>query len=302
MLSARQNRRRVRRLTLKACSDLRRERKPWTSVYDGGGSCVAKMVSTSLSLVSSLTLVPSLVTEKLSSTGTRLTGGPEGGSSFAFGSSASSSNNTILCLKTEKEWAGSWLGLKRWQNISPAAAWQNRLTLGFDHHLLYRVSSLKPLINLMFTRGLRVFSRPFVSRNTRFQPSVVLSARLPQTTTTAVRTMSSHGFGESTVRPQPDKVLQDIADYVHDFQVSSDLAWETARLCLIDTVGCGLEGLRFPECNRLMGPVVPGTVVPNGITLNYSSRYIKLMIRKVQKFLAQISSWTLFGVPSTLGP
>jgi 2-methylcitrate dehydratase len=154
----------------------------------------------------------------------------------------------------------------------------------------------------MFTRGLRVFSRPFVSRNTRFQPSVVLSARLPQTTTTAVRTMSSHGFGESTVRPQPDKVLQDIADYVHDFQVSSDLAWETARLCLIDTVGCGLEGLRFPECNRLMGPVVPGTVVPNGITLNYSSRYIKLMIRKVQKFLARISSWTPFGVPSTLGP
>lgn len=71
-------------------------------------------------------------------------------------------------------------------------------------------------------------------------------------------------FGESTLRPKPDAVLQDIADYVHDYKVTSDLAWETARLCLIDTVGCGLEGLRFPECARLMGPVVPGTVVPNG--------------------------------------
>jgi len=71
-------------------------------------------------------------------------------------------------------------------------------------------------------------------------------------------------FGESTVRPKPDAVLQDIADYVHDYKVTSELAWETARLCLIDTIGCGLEGLRFPECARLMGPVVPGTVVPNG--------------------------------------
>lgn len=76
--------------------------------------------------------------------------------------------------------------------------------------------------------------------------------------------MSAHGFGESTVRPEPDKVLQDIADYVHDYKVTSDLAWDTARLCLIDTIGCGLEGLRFPECKRLLGPVVEGTIVPNG--------------------------------------
>lgn len=76
--------------------------------------------------------------------------------------------------------------------------------------------------------------------------------------------MSSHGSGESTVRPKADAVVQDIADYVHDYKVSTDLAWETARLCLIDTMGCGLEGLRFPQCERLMGPVVPGTVVPNG--------------------------------------
>ncbi|KAH9176387.1 2-methylcitrate dehydratase [Lactarius sanguifluus] len=78
-----------------------------------------------------------------------------------------------------------------------------------------------------------------------------------------VRSMSTH-FGESAVRPEPDKVVQEIADYVHSYKIDSDLAWETARLCLIDTIGCGLEGLRFPECQNLLGPVVEGTVVPNG--------------------------------------
>ncbi|EAU91641.2 2-methylcitrate dehydratase [Coprinopsis cinerea okayama7 len=77
------------------------------------------------------------------------------------------------------------------------------------------------------------------------------------------RTMSVH-HGESTVRPDPDQVLVDIADYVHNYKVDSELAFETARLCLIDTIGCGLEALRFPECTKLLGPVVEGTVVPNG--------------------------------------
>ncbi|EDR11526.1 uncharacterized protein LACBIDRAFT_313797 [Laccaria bicolor S238N-H82] len=78
------------------------------------------------------------------------------------------------------------------------------------------------------------------------------------------RPMSSGHGGESTLRPEPDKVLQDIADYVHGYKINSDLAYETARLCLIDTIGCGLEALRFPECTKLLGPVVEGTVVPNG--------------------------------------
>lgn len=69
---------------------------------------------------------------------------------------------------------------------------------------------------------------------------------------------------ESATRPEPDQVLKDIADYVHHYEITSDIAWETARLCLIDTIGCGLEGLRFPVCACLMGPVVEGTVVPNG--------------------------------------
>lgn len=83
-----------------------------------------------------------------------------------------------------------------------------------------------------------------------------------------VRTMSSSHGGESTLRPDPDKVLQDIADYVHNYKVDSELAFETARLCLIDTVGCGLEALRFPDCTAQLGPVVEGTIVPNGTTLS----------------------------------
>ncbi|KAF8342004.1 2-methylcitrate dehydratase [Cantharellus anzutake] len=74
----------------------------------------------------------------------------------------------------------------------------------------------------------------------------------------------AHYHGESTIRPEPDKVLQDIANYVHNTPITSELAFETARLCLIDTIGCGLEGLRFKECARLLGPVVEGTIVPNG--------------------------------------
>ena len=81
----------------------------------------------------------------------------------------------------------------------------------------------------------------------------------------ATRTMSVY-HGESAVRPEPDTVLKDIADYVHNYKVTSDLAFETARLCLIDTIGCGLEGLRFEGCSRLLGPVVEGTIVPNGVS------------------------------------
>lgn len=65
-------------------------------------------------------------------------------------------------------------------------------------------------------------------------------------------------------RPPPDKVLADIADYVCDYKVTSDEVFETARYCLLDTLGCGILALRFPECTKLLGPVVPETVVPNG--------------------------------------
>ena len=68
----------------------------------------------------------------------------------------------------------------------------------------------------------------------------------------------------SNVRPKPDQVLADIADYVTEYRIRGDLAYETARNCLIDTLGCGLEALSYPACTKLMGPIVPGTFVPNG--------------------------------------
>jgi 2-methylcitrate dehydratase len=68
----------------------------------------------------------------------------------------------------------------------------------------------------------------------------------------------------NAARPKPDQVLADIADYVSGYEVDSDLAYETARHCLIDTLGCGLEALEYPACTKLLGPIVPGTVVPHG--------------------------------------
>lgn len=68
----------------------------------------------------------------------------------------------------------------------------------------------------------------------------------------------------NTERPAPDKVLVDIADYVFKYEIESDLAYATARLCLIDTLGCGLEALEYPACTKLLGPLVPGMEVANG--------------------------------------
>ncbi|MES2354156.1 MAG: bifunctional 2-methylcitrate dehydratase/aconitate hydratase [Pseudomonadota bacterium] len=68
----------------------------------------------------------------------------------------------------------------------------------------------------------------------------------------------------SNIRPAPDKVLTDIVDYVLDYAIDSQNAYETARHCLIDTLGCGLEALTYPACTKLLGPIVPGTIVPNG--------------------------------------
>lgn len=56
-----------------------------------------------------------------------------------------------------------------------------------------------------------------------------------------------------------------MADYIHNYQVKSDLAIDTARHVFLDTLGCGLKALEFPHCTKLLGPHVPGTVVPNGV-------------------------------------
>lgn len=69
---------------------------------------------------------------------------------------------------------------------------------------------------------------------------------------------------EANVRPDYDVELQKIADYVLGFTIESSEAMDTARHCLMDTLGCGLLALRFPECTKHLGPLVEGTVVPNG--------------------------------------
>jgi len=73
--------------------------------------------------------------------------------------------------------------------------------------------------------------------------------------------MSSHISNE---RPAPDEVLTDIADYALSYEIDSELAYTTARYCLMDTLGCGLEALEYPACTKLLGPIVTGTVVPHG--------------------------------------
>ena len=73
------------------------------------------------------------------------------------------------------------------------------------------------------------------------------------------------GNVETNVRPNPDDVLVKIADYVLDKNIDSSEAYNTARNCLMDTLGCGLLALTFPDCKNLLGPYVEGTSVPGGV-------------------------------------
>jgi len=68
----------------------------------------------------------------------------------------------------------------------------------------------------------------------------------------------------SAQRPEPDKVIADIADYISDYEIDSDIAYETARYCLMDTLACGFQALDYPACTKLLGPVVPGATMPGG--------------------------------------
>ena len=72
-------------------------------------------------------------------------------------------------------------------------------------------------------------------------------------------------FFDINSRPNPDELITQIADYVMDYEIQSDEAYETAKSCLIDTLGCGLLALSFPACTKLLGPIVEGTEVPYGV-------------------------------------
>lgn len=66
-------------------------------------------------------------------------------------------------------------------------------------------------------------------------------------------------------RPGPDLVLVDIAEYVHHHKIDSKLAFDTARYCLLDTLGCGLAALKYNQVQNMIKPIVPGMIVPNGV-------------------------------------
>jgi len=68
----------------------------------------------------------------------------------------------------------------------------------------------------------------------------------------------------SATRPDPDQLLADIADYVCDTEIASELAFDTAHYCLMDTLACGFQALDYPACTKLLGPVVPGATLAGG--------------------------------------
>lgn len=68
----------------------------------------------------------------------------------------------------------------------------------------------------------------------------------------------------SNEKPETDQVINDIVDYVLNYEIKSEEAFETAHYCLLDTLGCGFEALTYPACTKMLGPIVPGTIVPNG--------------------------------------
>src|SRR5215218_3671815 len=75
--------------------------------------------------------------------------------------------------------------------------------------------------------------------------------------------MSAHDY-KSAERPAPDDVLVAIAEYAKNYSISSAPAYEIARYCLMDTLACGFQALQYPACTKLLGPVVPGAVMPGG--------------------------------------
>jgi len=71
-------------------------------------------------------------------------------------------------------------------------------------------------------------------------------------------------IADQNVRPKPDVELHNIASYAVNSTITSELAYSTARYCLMDAMGCAILALKYPACTNLLGPIVPGTTVPNG--------------------------------------
>jgi 2-methylcitrate dehydratase len=74
----------------------------------------------------------------------------------------------------------------------------------------------------------------------------------------------SHFDVKSALRPPADALLVSIADYAHGAVIRSDLAYDTARNCLMDSLACAFQALKFPACLRRLGPIVPGATLAGG--------------------------------------
>ncbi|RAH76383.1 2-methylcitrate dehydratase [Aspergillus japonicus CBS 114.51] len=128
---------------------------------------------------------------------------------------------------------------------------------------LRRLTHRSPPRTWLSSSRIASLSRPAVSSVSHITPKTHPST-LPRIS--QFSTMASLQQAPPTIptdRPY-DPEIQELSNYIHNYKVDSDLAYDTARLVFLDTLGCGLEALKFKECTKLLGPVVEGTIVPNG--------------------------------------
>ncbi|KAE8219642.1 hypothetical protein CF326_g8914, partial [Tilletia indica] len=136
--------------------------------------------------------------------------------------------------------------------------------------------------------ALRAFSTILAPRSTSSSLAATtrIASSIPRSFSTSPIAMGGHGgegVGEDNARPPYDQIVQDIADTPTltariqptltstfssprspGYEITSEVAYNTARLCLLDSLGCAVEALHFPRAVSVLGPVVEGTTVPNG--------------------------------------
>ncbi|KAL8713825.1 MAG: hypothetical protein Q9225_006689 [Loekoesia sp. 1 TL-2023] len=113
-------------------------------------------------------------------------------------------------------------------------------------------------------RSRRASSQQHLRIVSSVKPSITVSTAASIKQFSTMSNQRSNESGSVGGARKYDQEIKDMASYVHNYKVDSDLAYETARYVFLDTLGCGLEALRFKECTKLLGPIVPGTIVPNG--------------------------------------
>jgi len=99
----------------------------------------------------------------------------------------------------------------------------------------------------------------------QFRPSAAARRRSKENVDDQVQIVNMPSVDiKSAERPDADTVLTSMADYALSYRIDSDVAYETAYYCLMDSLACGLQALKYPACTRLLGPVVPGATMAGG--------------------------------------